>query len=82
MFGDAAMTLAAAGRLVDHSTIFQMNVESYRRKAAVARAPLKPKTPIDSKRDTGAQRHKALPASATPAEVPPVGNPPLSPRST
>ena len=31
---DAAMTLAAVDRLVHHATIFEMNVESYRRKAA------------------------------------------------
>jgi DNA replication protein DnaC len=28
------MTLAAVDRLVHHATIFEMNVESYRRKAA------------------------------------------------
>jgi len=31
------MTLAAVDRLVHHSTIFEMNVESYRRRAAVNR---------------------------------------------
>jgi DNA replication protein DnaC len=31
---DLAMTLAAVDRLVHHATIFEMNVESYRRKAA------------------------------------------------
>jgi DNA replication protein DnaC len=31
---DPAMTLAAVDRLVHHATIFEMNVESYRRKAA------------------------------------------------
>ena len=35
IFPDQAMTLAAIDRLVHHSTIFEMNVESYRRKAAV-----------------------------------------------
>jgi len=29
------MTLAAIDRLVHHATIFEMNVDSYRRKAAV-----------------------------------------------
>jgi len=38
IFPDQAMTLAAIDRLVHHSTIFEMNVESYRRKSAVATA--------------------------------------------
>jgi DNA replication protein DnaC len=33
----AVMTLAAVDRLVHHATIFEMNVESYRRRAAVER---------------------------------------------
>ena len=37
IFPDPAMTLAAADRLVHHATIFEMNVESYRRRAAVER---------------------------------------------
>lgn len=52
VFPDAAMTLAAVDRLVHHSTIFELNVESYRRKTAAARAQRKPKNPSDSKRDT------------------------------
>ena len=41
IFPDAAMTLAAVDRLVHHATIFEMNVESFRRRAAAApgRAP-------------------------------------------
>jgi DNA replication protein DnaC len=35
IFPDQAMTLAAIDRLVHHATIFEMNVDSYRRKAAV-----------------------------------------------
>jgi DNA replication protein DnaC len=35
IFPDQAMTLAAIDRLIHHSTIFEMNVDSYRRKAAV-----------------------------------------------
>jgi hypothetical protein len=31
------MTLAAVDRLVHHATIFEMNVESYRRRAAIER---------------------------------------------
>jgi DNA replication protein DnaC len=34
VFVDAAMTVAAVDRLVHHSTILEMNVESYRRRAA------------------------------------------------
>ena len=37
MFGDQAMTLAAIDRLVHHSTILEMNVESYRRREAIDR---------------------------------------------
>jgi DNA replication protein DnaC len=37
VFPDPAMTLAAVDRLVHHSTIFEMNVESYRRRAAIER---------------------------------------------
>jgi DNA replication protein DnaC len=39
VFVDAAMTLAAVDRLVHHSTILEMNVESYRRRAAHAAQP-------------------------------------------
>ena len=52
VFPDAAMTLAAVDRLVHHSTIFEMNVESYRRRVAVERAARKPKPLSDTKRDT------------------------------
>lgn len=37
IFTDPAMTLAAVDRLVHHSTIFEMNVESYRRRTALER---------------------------------------------
>ena len=37
IFPDPAMTLAAVDRLVHHATIFEMNVESYRRRAALQR---------------------------------------------
>lgn len=37
IFQDPAMTLAAVDRLVHHATIFEMNVESYRRRTAEAR---------------------------------------------
>ena len=35
VFSNRAMTLAAIDRLVHHATILEMNVESYRRKAAL-----------------------------------------------
>ena len=37
IFPDQAMTLAFIDRLVHHVTIFEMNVESYRRRAALER---------------------------------------------
>ena len=37
IFPDPAMTVAAIDRLVHHATIFEMNVESYRRRSAVIR---------------------------------------------
>lgn len=37
IFPDQATTLAAVDRLVHHATIFEMNVESYRRRTAVER---------------------------------------------
>jgi DNA replication protein DnaC len=40
VFPDKAMTLAAIDRLVHHATIFEMNVESYRRKTAISRMTL------------------------------------------
>ena len=39
VFPDPAMTVAAIDRLVHHATIFEMNVESYRRRSAIARRP-------------------------------------------
>ena len=37
VFPDETMKLAAIDRLVHHSTILEMNVESYRRRAALER---------------------------------------------
>ena len=55
IFPDPAMTLAAVDRLVHHATIFEMNVESYRRKAAQqAKGPGRPAqraTPTNIKPD-------------------------------
>jgi DNA replication protein DnaC len=52
VFPDAAMTLAAVDRLVHHSTIFELNVESYRRRVAAVRTPRKPRSVSDSKGDS------------------------------
>jgi DNA replication protein DnaC len=54
VFPDPAMTLAAIDRLVHHSTIFEMNVESYRRREAVER-----------KRGPGRPASYATPANIT-----------------
>jgi DNA replication protein DnaC len=47
VFPDPAMTLAAVDRLVHHSTIFEMNVESYRRRSAIARKQHGPGRPAN-----------------------------------
>jgi len=48
IFPDQAMTLAAIDRLVHHATILEMNVESYRRKAALNRKRGPGRKPIHS----------------------------------
>jgi DNA replication protein DnaC len=54
IFPDPAMTLAAVDRLVHHATIFERNVESYRRKAAQqARRSSRP-TKMDDTNDDNA----------------------------
>lgn len=35
LFPDKAMTIATIDRLVHHATIFEMNVESFRRRTAI-----------------------------------------------
>ncbi len=51
VFPDPAMTLAAVDRLVNHATIFEMNVESYRRRVALERkrGPGRPPTRATAK---------------------------------
>lgn len=49
IFPDPAMTLAAVDRLVHHATIFEMNVESYRRREAIKRATPKAASIDDGK---------------------------------
>jgi DNA replication protein DnaC len=51
VFPDPAMTVAAIDRLVHHATIFELNVESYRRRTALsrqrqARGPISPREPV------------------------------------
>ena len=48
IFPDQAMTLAAVDRLVHHATIFEMNVESYRRRSR-HRAQTRTRTPADAR---------------------------------
>ena len=55
VFPDPAMTLAAVDRLVHHATIFEINVESYRRRQAVER-----------KRGPGRPAEYATPANTAP----------------
>ena len=45
VFPDPAMTVAAIDRLVHHAIIFEMNVESYRRRAAIGRKEAEQHTP-------------------------------------
>jgi DNA replication protein DnaC len=54
VFPGQAMTLAAIDRLVHHSTIIEMNVESYRRRAAIERkrGPGRPPTRATIKANT------------------------------
>ena len=46
VFPDQAMTVAVVDRLVHHATIFEMNVESYRRRAALERKRGRGRLPI------------------------------------
>lgn len=56
IFPDKAMTVAAIDRLVHHATIFEMNVESYRRRAAYTAATSL--SDIESQRDTETPEEK------------------------
>lgn len=59
VFPDPAMTLAAVDRLVHHATIFEMNVESYRRREA-----------IDRKRGPGRPASYATPTNIAAGDAP------------
>ena len=60
VFPDETTAVAAVDRLVHHATIFEMNVESYRRRAAVAqkkKGPGRPaKVATEKNTDTDPQR--------------------------
>ena len=58
IIGDPAMTLAAVDRLVHHATIFELNVESYRRRQAIER-----------KRGPGRPPTQATPANLAEADL-------------
>jgi DNA replication protein DnaC len=53
IFPDQAMTLAVVDRLVHHATIFEMNVESYRRRAALERKRGPGRPPVNATLKTG-----------------------------
>ncbi len=53
IFPDQAMTLAVVDRLVHHATIFEMNVESYRRRAALERKRSPGRPPVHATVKTG-----------------------------
>ena len=62
IFPDPAMTLAAVDRLVHHSMLFELNVESYRRRSA-----------IEAKRGAGRPAVRATPKNAHPTASPEIG---------
>ncbi len=59
VFPDPTMTLAAVDGLVHHATIFEMNVESYRRKTAIQRrtGPGRPPARATLTENNGLSRH-------------------------
>lgn len=58
VFPDKAMTVAAIDRLVHHATILEMNVESYRRRTAIAAATSLRDTASDVAPDTASDINK------------------------
>lgn len=57
IFPDPAVTVAAIDRLVHHATILEMNVDSYRRRAAADRATPKLDAPATAVADNLSDRH-------------------------
>jgi DNA replication protein DnaC len=53
VFPDPSMTVAAIDRLVHHSTIFEMNVESYRRRTASDKQAGRRRQPSSDNHDEG-----------------------------
>jgi hypothetical protein len=53
------MTLAAVDRLVHHATIFEINVDSHRRRAAIERKHKGPGRPADPRDSQGHRRYVA-----------------------
>jgi DNA replication protein DnaC len=53
IFPDQAMTLALVDRLVHHATIFEITVESYRRRAALERKRSPGRPPVHATVKTG-----------------------------
>lgn len=68
LFPDKAMTVAAIDRLIHHSTILEMNVDSYRRRTAAARrdatAVAPPTTNTDTPGDSLADNQEGDPTTA------------------
>ena len=66
IFPDPAMTLAAVDRIVHHATIFEMNVESYRRKTALERrsGPGRPPARATTTENSRLSRHDNQTAEA------------------
>ena len=70
IFPDKAMTLAAIDRLVHHATIFEMNVESYRRRSAVERNTAKATGPsADSETINGSVDQPGLAGDGQPTQT-------------
>ena len=57
IFPDQAVTVAAIDRLVHHATILEMNVDSYRRRAAAGRSAAKPDASTTTTGDNLADSH-------------------------
>ncbi|PPQ31932.1 IS21-like element helper ATPase IstB [Rhodopila globiformis] len=77
VFPDPAMTLAAVDRLVHHATIFEINVDSYRRRTALERkqkGPGRPPTYATARDARAVSRHddQDQPASAPATPTPDI----------
>jgi len=68
IFPDQAMTLAAIDRLVHHSTILEMNVESYRRREALDRKRGRGTNPRDNQGNREGRRLIDAPRQSKPCQ--------------